>query len=90
VGICKLKRLPPVASQEPQWRDKDTNPSTKLLTQICLFTRYVGTVDGAETEGIPSQQQAQLETYAIGKHQFLMLLMILCYDYKQKSSVTVL
>jgi hypothetical protein len=27
--MLNLKRPPPVASQEPQWKDRDTNPSTK-------------------------------------------------------------
>jgi hypothetical protein len=30
--IWNLKRSPPIARQDPQWRDKDTSPPTKLLT----------------------------------------------------------
>jgi hypothetical protein len=38
VRIWNLKKSPTVARQDLQERDKDTNPSTKLLTQIfsCL------------------------------------------------------
>jgi hypothetical protein len=36
--IRNLKRLPPIARQELQWRDEDTNPPAKLSTQnwLCL------------------------------------------------------
>jgi hypothetical protein len=30
--ICNLKRLPPVAREEPQWSNRDTNMPTELLT----------------------------------------------------------
>lgn len=33
VRIWNLKKPPPVARQEPQWCDRDTNPLTKLATQ---------------------------------------------------------
>jgi hypothetical protein len=72
-------RLPPVARQEPQWNDRDTNPPTKLLTQkYVLSIRNAGTGDGAETEGKANDYAAQFETYLLGKHQSLTLLMILC------------
>jgi hypothetical protein len=36
-GIGNLKRPPPVARQEPQWSDGDTNPPTKLSTKNSSF-----------------------------------------------------
>jgi hypothetical protein len=33
VGIWILKRPPPAVRQDPQWRDGDINPPTKLLIQ---------------------------------------------------------
>jgi hypothetical protein len=32
-GMWKLKRPPPVARQEPHWKNRDTNPPTDLLTE---------------------------------------------------------
>jgi len=45
---------------------------------------------GAETGGMANQWVAQVETHAMGKHQSLTPLMILCYAYRQEPSITVL
>jgi hypothetical protein len=49
-----------------------------------LSIRNAGTEDGVETEGMANQ--AQLETFPMGKHQSL----ILCYAFRQESSMAVL
>ena len=42
--IWNLKRPPLVARQDPQWRNKDTNPLTKLFnTKFVLSKRNAGT-----------------------------------------------
>jgi hypothetical protein len=40
-----------VARQEPQWREKDTSPPTKLSTQIYPVQMRCRDKDGAEPEG---------------------------------------
>lgn len=40
--------------------------------------------DGAETEGMARQWTIQLETHSMGKDQYLTLLMIFCYAYRQE------
>jgi hypothetical protein len=39
VGVWNLKRLLPRVRQDPQWRDGDTNPPIKLLTQNWPFLK---------------------------------------------------
>ena len=62
----------PVEQQEHQLTHKTFNP------QIILSTRYAGKGDGTETEG---------RTHAMGKHQSLTLLKILCLAGRQESSM---
>jgi hypothetical protein len=40
-GIWILKWLLPVARQDSQWKDKDSNPPTKPLTQNKSYLQYV-------------------------------------------------
>ena len=54
-----------------------------------LSTRNAGTGYGAEAEGMANQLLAQLETDLVGKHQSLAWLMILCYAFRQESSMAV-
>jgi hypothetical protein len=37
-----LRTLPPIARQDPQWRDKDINSPTKLDLKFVLSNRNVG------------------------------------------------
>jgi hypothetical protein len=46
--------------------------------------------DESETKGIASQWLAEIEDNLMGKKQSLMLVMILCYAYRQGPSITVL
>ena len=39
MGTWKLKKLPPIARQESQWRDKDSKQFTKLLNQKYVLSK---------------------------------------------------
>jgi hypothetical protein len=40
-GDMNLKRPPPVTRQDPQGRNRDTNPPTKCLTQNCSSLKEI-------------------------------------------------
>lgn len=65
-----------------------TNPQNFRLKFI-LPTQNAGKVDGAETEGMAKKQLAQQRPNPMGKHQFLTLLLIIYYSYKQESAIAV-
>ena len=90
-GDVETERLPPVARKEPQWTSRDTDPPTNLLTPnlYCIQEMHGRGMEQKLTEW-PSNNQPQLETHSLGKHQSLTLLMILCYACRQESSMAVL
>jgi hypothetical protein len=58
-----LKRLPPIAKQEFQQSDRNTNPPTKLYL-LCL-QEMQGGGNEAETEGMTKQQVAKSHEQAL-------------------------
>jgi hypothetical protein len=70
-----------------QCRDKDTNPPTKLSTQNLS---YLQEMQGWSRDGRKGQQPITTPTHPTGKYQCLTLLIILCYAYRQKPSITIL
>jgi hypothetical protein len=67
-----------VAMHELKWSDKDTNPPRKLLTQMKAW-------------GMKQRLgEWPVNNNSVGKHQFLILLMILYYIYRQVPNMDVL
>ena len=61
MGIWNLKRLSPVARQNFQWRDKDTNSPTKFLsTNSILSTRNAETKMEQRLREWPANDQLNL------------------------------
>jgi hypothetical protein len=53
LGIWNLKRPPPVYMQKPQWNNKDTKPTTKILSQdLSCLQEMQEWGYGVETEGM--------------------------------------
>lgn len=76
--------------QEFLWWIRNINSPAKFSSQnLSCPKNNAGTWDGAETEGMISQQQAQLDTHPMGKHRSLTVLIKLCYACKQKPSMTI-
>jgi len=57
---------PPIARQDSQWREKDSNPPTE--PQMCPAYKKCRDKDRTETEGTANQWLPQIETYPIGKN----------------------
>jgi hypothetical protein len=76
-------------SETTSQKPKTTHPQSLQLYPIYKIYRDK---DGAEGGwgGMANQCLAQIETYPMGKNQFLTLLMILCYVCRQNPSITVL
>jgi hypothetical protein len=56
LGIENLKRPPPFGRQEPQWRDRNTNPPTKLSTQhLSCLQEIQGRGKEVESKGMAKQ-----------------------------------
>ena len=50
-----MKWPPPVARQDPQWRDREKNGHTKLLTQNFPVYKKFRDKDGADAKGMVNQ-----------------------------------
>jgi hypothetical protein len=76
--------------KDPQWRDEDINPPTKLLAPNLPCLKKCKEKDGSEPEKVTNKYWTQLENHPRSKHQSLTLLIIFCYACRQEPSVTVL
>jgi len=92
MGMQNLRRPLPVAIWDPQWRDKDTNPPTRLLTQI-LFRLQEMQMGGVKQRlsKWPTNNWPNLRPiYLMDKYQYLTLLVILCCACIQETDMAVL
>jgi hypothetical protein len=70
-------------------RDRTSTHLQNFPPKFVLSTRNAGTMMSRDRETKQSIT-IQLETHPMDKHQFLTLLMVLCYACRQEHSVTVL